>query len=265
MSGANSLGALTGGSALKMLRQLAQSRHNQRKSPYFTAEGLRCCTEALQRRPEWVEAAVFSDSACQSAAGLLAQAQQLGCEIQRVSDGEFSRLACTDAPQGVLCLMRKPTQPPPSLLPTPCTIILDQVREPGNFGTILRTAWAAGIESVWYTAGSADPWSPKVVRSGMGAQFALSLCRFDSLAAAAEAHSKLGGTRVWCAMLEAPVTLFDPEFITAGAAIVLGNEANGVTDPSVGEAVTIPMPGAAESLNVAQAATLLIYEALRRQ
>ena len=160
--------------------------------------------------------------------------------------------------------MSKPETTQPTALPHPCTMILDQVREPGNFGTILRTAWATGVKAVWTTAGSADPWSPKVIRSGMGAQFAVQVHQFPSLAAAIETHRALGGGEVWCAMMSSDVTLFSPEFNPAGGAIVMGNEANGVSQPELGRAVTIPMPGDAESLNVAQAATLLLYEALRR-
>ncbi|MBR6470155.1 MAG: RNA methyltransferase [Victivallales bacterium] len=252
---------------LKRLRHFSASRHNQRKAPFFVVEGLRCCREALARRPQWLEAAVMAEDVVQTAPGAaFAQAAQAaGVTPEVVSPGEFAALAMTEGPQGMLCVMRKPAAAPPTTLDHTCTLILDQVREPGNVGTILRTAWSVGLSQVWLAGGCAEPWSPKVIRGGMGAQFALTCHSFADLAEAVAHFRLLGGTRVWCAMMRADTTLFSSEFAPCGAALVLGNEGNGIAHPEVGEAVTIPMPGQAESLNVAQAATLLLYEALRRQ
>ena len=252
---------------LKRLRQFSASRHNQRKSPFFVVEGLRCCREALTRRPQWLEAAVVAEDVLASSSGeaFWKDSQSAGIVPEVISAAEFADLAMTEGPQGMLCLMRKPSPEVPTALDDTCTLILDQVREPGNVGTILRTAWSIGLTQVWLTNGSADPWSPKVIRSGMGAQFALTFHHFADLPTAVEQFRALGGGRVWCAMMQAQTTLFSSEFTPHGAALVLGNEGNGITHPEVGEAVTIPMPGQAESLNVAQAATLLLYEALRRQ
>ena len=253
-------------SLAKVLRQLAASRHNRHKSPYFVAEGLRCCREAMTRRPRWLRSVVLSDGAAEeSALEAAALARQAGVVPETVPESEFAQYAQTEGTQGVLCLLEKPEARAPEVLSPVCTLVMDQVREPGNFGTILRTAWAAGLTQVWYTSASADPWSPKVVRSGMGAQFALEMHCFPDLPAAVSAFRSLGGNEVWCAMMEARTTLFSPDFSPAGAALVVGNEGNGITCPEVGRAVTIPMPGHAESLNVAQAATLLLFEALRRR
>ena len=252
---------------LKRLKQFATSRHNQRKAPFFVVEGLRCCMEALTRRPQWVEAVLLADDISETPNGReFAQvASQVGISPDLISTNEFAQLAMTEGPQGMLCVMRKPEIATPTHLDQTCTLILDQVREPGNVGTILRTAWSIGLSQVWFTEGSADPWSPKVIRSGMGAQFAVNVHLFSDLPSAVQCFQNLGGHQVWCAMMHAPVTLFSPDFTPSGAALVLGNEGHGISQPELGEAVTIPMPGQAESLNVAQAATLLLYEALRRQ
>jgi len=249
----------------KLLRQLATSRHNRRKALCFVAEGLRCCREAVAKRPNWLKAMLLSEEAApEAAAEMTALAAEAGVVPERLPERAFAAYAQTEGPQGILCLLEKPAETTPKTLSPVCTLIMDQVREPGNFGTILRTAWAAGLTQVWYTSASADPWSPKVVRAGMGAQFALELHRFDDLPAATECYRQLGGRRVWCAMMAATTTLFSDDFAPCGAALVVGNEGNGVSVPEVGEAVTIPMPGHAESLNVAQAATLLLFEAIRR-
>ena len=132
-------------------------------------------------------------------------------------------------------------------------------------GTILRTAWAIGLTQVWLVKGGADPFAPKVVRAGMGAQFALSLPYIDSLADAANCFKSLGGKQFWVTLPQADISLFDEQkFSFEKSALVIGNEANGVSDPSLGESVTIPMPGHAESLNAAQAATVFLCEAVRR-
>ena len=252
---------------LKHLRQFATSRHNQRKAPFFVVEGLRCCQEALTRRPQWVEAVILADDIAETPNGrdFAELSRQAGIAPDFISAGEFAQLAMTEGPQGMLCVMRKPETTTPTCLDSTCTLILDQVREPGNVGTILRTAWSIGLSQVWFTEGSADPWSPKVIRSGMGAQFAINVHSFPDLPNAVRHFHELGGECVWCAMMQSPVTIFSNDFTPSGSALILGNEGHGISQPELGKAVTIPMPGQAESLNVAQAATLLLYEALRRQ
>lgn len=253
-------------SLVKLLRSLAAGRHNQRKSPWFVAEGLRCCREAWERQPKWLECALFSHEAAAAGAGsqLAASLAAAGVPVEFCTPGEFAGFALTEGPQGVLLVMRKPEVRVPRELDALCTVVLDRVQESGNFGTILRTAWALGLRQVWATAGSADVWSPKVVRTGMGAQFALAVHYFPDLAAAVECYRKLGGQQVWCAVMDAPVSVFSERFTPAGAALVLGNEGNGISAPELGMGVTVPMPGHAESLNVAQAATVLLFETLRR-
>lgn len=251
---------------LKRLRQFAASRHNQRKASFFVVEGLRCCLEALTRRPQWVEAVILADDVAATSNGrdFSESSQRAGITPDIISASEFAQLAMTEGPQGMLCVMRKPEETTPTCLDSTCTLILDQVREPGNVGTILRTAWSIGLSQAWFTEGSADPWSPKVIRSGMGAQFALAVHSFPDLSSAVKCFQDLGGKRIWCAMMQSPVTIFSNDFTPSGSALVLGNEGHGISHPELGKAVTIPMPGQAESLNVAQAATLLLYEALRR-
>lgn len=250
----------------KEIRHYSQSRHNQRKADFFVVEGLRVSEEFLRRRPDWVSGALFSDDFSGSPDGVRLSRSLgfLGVLPEICSRGDFSQLSMTEGPQGVMLVLRKPSSGFRPRLSSPCVLILDQVQEPGNVGTILRTAGAAGLEQVWLTSGSADPWSPKVVRSGMGAQSVVEPCIFEDLESAVAAFRGLGGRDVWCAMMESDVTLFDASFSPCGSAIVVGNEGNGITRPDVGRAVTIPMPGHAESLNVAQAATLLLFEALRR-
>jgi TrmH family RNA methyltransferase len=135
----------------KILSQL-RNRHGRRKSEFFAAEGLRACTEAVARRPEWFEFAMGSRSFLEGDAGrdLAARLQALasGAGLVRLDDQDFAALAATENPQGVLCVLRRPDMGLPDAVMDPFVLVLDQVREPGNLGTILRTAWAVGLRSV---------------------------------------------------------------------------------------------------------------------
>ena len=244
------------------------NRHQRKKQPFFTAEGLRVCREAVTRRPEWVKLALMTDAFAATAAGqaFLEDCRLRGVRSETVADNVFEPLVETETPQGVLCLCDRPPYVPAEALPKPFTLILDRVAEPGNVGTILRTAWAVGLRTIWLIKGGAEPYAPKVIRAGMGAQFALSFVSFDSLAEAKEALLALGGKQLWCTEETAEITVFDEErFTLVDSGLVIGNEANGISDTTLGTPVTIPMPGNAESLNVAQATTVFLFEAVRRK
>lgn len=251
----------------KQLRML-QSRHGRRKSDLFLVEGVRCCTEALQRRPEWLDVVLVSRDLARTEDGqrlkTLAAEAVTADKINVLSGDEMAALSDTRTPQGICCVMRRPEPGPPSQLADPFALVLDRVREPGNMGTILRTAWAAGLTHVWLTEGCVDPFSPKVVRAGMGAHFALDLVRADTLGHAGDVLASCGAAPLYLAVPSGGISCFDDGFDLGGSAVVIGNEADGIADLSLGPHVSIPMPGHAESLNVSQAATILIFEGVRR-
>lgn len=251
----------------QLLTQL-QSRHGRRKSDLFVAEGLRACSEALARQPRWLEAVVCTTGFAAGAAGcaLLGQVRAAAADagVAEVAEPEFETFASTENPQGVLCLLRRPDTRPPAQVTDPFVLVLDRIREPGNLGTILRTAWAVGLQSVWLTEGSADPYEAKVVRAGMGAHFGLRLVQAGSLSVVREQLAERGRQPLYLTVPRAALSCFDPGFSLAQAALVIGNEATGIADLDLGPQVAIPMPGAAESLNAAQAATVLLCDAVRR-
>jgi TrmH family RNA methyltransferase len=249
----------------QVLTQL-QSRHGRRKSDLFVAEGLRACSEALARQPQWLEAMVCTASFAEGVVGrgLLERARTAAATVAQVSEQEFEALASTENPQGVLGVLRRPDTSVPAQVTDPFVLVLDRLREPGNLGTILRTAWAVGLSSVWLTEGSADPFEAKVVRAGMGAHFSLRLVQAGSLTAVREQLAERGRQPLYLTVPRAGLSCFDPAFGLLRAALVIGNEATGIADLGLGPHVTIPMPGAAESLNAAQAATVLLFDAVRR-
>ncbi len=245
----------------------AQARHGRRKHGVFIAEGIRCCAEGLVRQPEALLLAVCGQGFADSADSPHFRALAVGANqpLDVLPDREFDELTATENPQGILCLFQNlPEAPALAVLPKPFVLVLDRVAEPGNLGTILRTAWAVGLPEVWCTGGTTDPFGPKAIRAGMGAQFAVVQREFAGLAEIEMELVRLGGGPLWCSVPRGGVDCFSAEFALAGGALVIGNEATGIAVGPGQALVTIPMPGQAESLNAAQAATILLFEAVRR-
>ncbi len=240
----------------QMLRQL-RTRHGRRKAEHCLVEGVRCCREMLALRPDLVEFAVC-------AASFAAAGELPGLTMVRVSDDAFRAWSSTLASQGVLLVARRPELPSATAPARPWLPILDRVADPGNVGTILRTVRAAGIAEVWLTSGAADPFGDKVIRAAMSAQFALAIREFRSLAEAVAEFRRCGGGTVYRTDCHGGESLYAVDELFAGSAIVFGSEAEGVGEVFGARAVTIPMPGGGESINVAQAATVFCAEFLRR-
>jgi TrmH family RNA methyltransferase len=154
---------------------------------------------------------------------------------------------CSDAPEGNFIL------------------VLDQIGDPGNFGTMARTLLAVGGSELWITKGTVDPWCDKAIRSGMGAQFALNIRRFEDLDAMAVFAAKHGFSKIFYADPHRGENCFVCPDLYEKSLIIIGGEANGSASlPCGSRSVRIPMPGDYESLNAAQAATVLLVEHARR-
>ena len=245
----------------KLLRLLGNlsNRHYRKKTGLSLVEGLRCCREASLHIPDAIRYYFCTEAFASSSSFISLPSPKPSV----LSDAQFSALSETESPQGVIFIITTPVLSQASTLSHPFTLILDNVSDPGNMGTILRTAWAVGLEAVWLVKGSCDPFSPKCLRSGMGAQFSLVINVFESLSEAVSMARALGTSEVWCTLPGSGISIYDPCFFLANSTLIIGNEANGISIPSIGRAVTIPMPGHAESLNAAQAATIFLVDSLR--
>ncbi|MDD7984428.1 RNA methyltransferase [Lentisphaera marina] len=229
-----------------------KTRGGRRKSEYFLCEGKRCCEEALKYSPELIAYCVVD---CES---------HLTDSIEHeyvLTSSELAELSLTENPQGILMLMKRPPKLESVDELKPFVLVLDGVAEPGNMGTILRTALAVGLKKVVLTAGTVDPYNAKAVRSGMGAQFRLQFIYINSLADLASDYPE---NNFWLTSPRAETSIYSKEFDLAESFLVFGEEGDGIQDFSVGDRVNIPMPGDTESLNVAQAATLFLFEGVRR-
>ena len=182
--------------------------------------------------------------------------------VYTVPDKEFNELSLTENAQGIFIVADRPVYSRPAYS-DPFVLVLDGLQEPGNMGTILRTALSVGLREIILTKGTVDPFNPKAVRSGMGAQFRQTFSQFESLSEAAEELTKLG-KKVWLTSPHDGISCYDDEFDLSDSALVLGEEGGGISDFSTGTPTMIPMPGGVESLNVAQAATIYLFEGVRR-
>lgn len=249
---------------VKAVRALSRRSVRQRVGR-FLAEGPQTVREAVRWAATDVVDIYATEPAAQRYAAELAEARAAGIHVHAVAPEVLAAMVETDAPQGLLAVCRVPDSPHdaldrilsgrPRLL-----VLLTHVRDPGNAGTVIRVADAVGADAVLVSDASVDPYGPKVVRSTAGSIFHLPVLTGLPVAAtlaALRAH----GIRSLAADGTAELTL--PEVDLKGPhAWVLGNEAWGL-DAAVraecDEVVRVPIPGQAESLNLAMAATVCLY------
>jgi TrmH family RNA methyltransferase len=186
--------------------------------------------------------------------------------VVRVTASVLQALSDTTTPQGVVAVAEMTD--PPGALPqgTDLVVVLDQIRDPGNAGTLLRCAAAAGAGAAVFTRGSVDPYSPKTVRAAAGALFRIAVVRDAPLPEAARMLAD-AGLRLVGADASAPAA-YDSLDYTGAVAFVVGNEAWGIEAGHrdlLDDVVGIPMPGDAESLNAAIAGAILLFEAVRQR
>jgi len=181
-----------------------------------------------------------------------------GSDVFVLGTGVIERVASTEAPQPMLAVVRIPTRTF-DLATAAFVLVADRIADPGNLGTILRSAEAAGVDAVVLTAGSVDPFNPKVVRASAGSLFRVPVLE----ATLASVHA--GGLRTIGTSSHHGIAHTQTD-LTGRIALVVGNEARGLPDDAeVDEWVTIRHHGRGESLNVAMAATVLCFEAARQR
>ncbi|MCK5845259.1 MAG: RNA methyltransferase [Victivallales bacterium] len=234
-----------------------RSSHGRRKSPLRLCEGVRACLELVTSAPELVRFAVRDES-------FTPEPPLDSLEFSVVSNAEFAKLAGTVSPQGVLLLVEPPPISGAFELCDPFAVVLDGVADPGNMGTVIRTMRAVGLRQLFLTDGSADPFSPKCVRSGMAAQFAMEIRKFASLADVVRELRGNGVGRFWRCDPHKGASLFEADDVFQNSVVILGSEASGSDELPGTEPLTLPMPGGYESINVAQAATVVLFDAVRR-
>lgn len=249
---------------VKAAAELKQKKYRQQQG-LFLAEGLRTVEEAVHSKT--VVSIFYTAIDDDRTRCVLEEAAAQQLKLYCVSDAVMKKIADTDTPQGIIAVCKVQDVTLDKLLSKgEMLLVLDRVGDPGNLGTMLRTADAAGIGGVVLLKGCVDIYAPKTVRSSMG-----SLFHVPVVSGVAEdefiAEAKDAGYELLVTSLEGADNLYKAD-LGGRIAFVMGNEAGGVSASLLERAdkrVFIPMAGRAESLNVAMAAGIVMFEALRRR
>lgn len=248
-------------SKVKLVRALLGRVKERREANAFIVEGVRLVEEAVNSN--WnVELALYDETL--SDRGLL-QVERLksqGNDVELVSTSVMKSLSETKTPQGILAVLQFSSLPIPD---RPNFILIpDQIRDPGNLGTLLRSAAATGVQAVLVPPETTDAFAPKVVRSGMGAHFRLPIHsltweQIEQTSTSANLQmyvADMDGTSCWETDLRQPVGL------------IVGGEAEGVSEQArefAHQKISIPMAGNVESLNAGVAGSVLMFEVVRQR
>ncbi|MBE6725158.1 MAG: RNA methyltransferase [Ruminococcaceae bacterium] len=235
----------------------------------FLAEGVKLVRDALDARFPMREALISRDAAERSsdAVGLATEAARRGIAVTLLSDPAFEKISTEKAPQGIIAVLELPSEGEGDFdrwAAGKRLFMLDEIRDPGNLGTILRSAEALGVEGV-ILSGCADPYQPKAVRAAMGTLFRLPLWITDD-GAGCVLRLKSAGRRVLAAALGGDDLILGEFEPLAGDCPVIGNEGHGISQSVLTAAdgcLRIPMEGRAESLNASAAAACILWEYFR--
>ena len=244
---------------LKLVRALLGRAKERREANAFVVEGVRLVEEAVKANWQF-QFVLFSDGLSERGKELVKTLTANQIEVEETSGDLLQNLSETETPQGILAVL------PLSNLPIPDSpnfvLIPDQIRDPGNLGTLLRTAAAAGVQAALLPPETTDAFAPKVLRAGMGAHFRLpihSMIWDEIREQIKDLHiylADMNGRTCWETDLRQPL------------ALIIGGEAEGASEEArklTAQKIAIPMPGNIESLNAGVAGSVLMFEVLRQR
>ena len=250
--------------SVQQAARLLSSAAFRQEQGMFLAEGARLCRDAV-RSGLAVPAAYFTAKALEKYPAYAEEIRQAAQTVYVVEPHVAGLLSDTKSPQGIFCVCRIPGLPEGLPPQARAALALENMQDPGNLGTVLRTAEALGVDGVVLGGACCDPFGPKALRASMGAVFRLPVLVEMDLPCALERWGRQG----WRTMAAVPDTGAIPVTqadFSQPALVVVGNEGNGLTPETLqvcGERVTIPMRGRAESLNAASSAAILLWEMMR--
>ena len=246
-------------SKIKLVRALLGRAKERREAGAFVVEGVRLVEEAANR--DWrFEIVLYDESLSGRGMLLVERLKSNGMEVEQVSPSLMKSISETETPQGIIAVLQTSDLPIPNSLDF--ILIPDQIRDPGNLGTLLRTAAAAGVQAVFLPPETTDAFAPKVVRSGMGAHFRLPI-HWMSWEVIRERVmdmqvylADMDGRSYWETNLRQPL------------ALIIGGEAEGASEEArklTTHKISIPMSGDIESLNASVAGSVLMFEVVRQR
>jgi RNA methyltransferase, TrmH family len=253
---------------IKLVRALLGRAKERREANAFVVEGVRLIEEAVSSNWEF-QFVLYDETLSERGKSLVEGLRSLGVDVEMVSESLMKSLSETETPQGLIAILgckQLPTLAPGAsagVTNSPdFVVILDQIRDPGNLGTLLRSAAATGVQAVLLPPETTDAFAPKVVRSGMGAHFRLPIrsMTWEEIKAQTKGLqiylADMDGQSYWETDLRQPV------------ALIIGSEAEGASDEArklAIQKVSIPMAGTVESLNAGVAGSVLMFEVVRQR
>jgi TrmH family RNA methyltransferase len=246
---------------IKLVRTLLGRAKERREAGAFLAEGVRLVEEAVNSNWEF-RFVLFDETLSELGMLNVKRLTLLGVECEEVSPSLMKSLSDTETSQGILAVLPFTQLPIPNY-PT-FLLIPDQIRDPGNLGTLIRSADAAGVDAVLIPPETTDAFAPKVVRAGMGAHFRLPILsmRWDEIAQVGKSAglqvllADMYGESFWEADLRPPL------------ALIVGGESEGASEQArqlASQRISIPMAGKTESLNAAVAGSVLMFDVMRQR
>lgn len=275
---------------IKLVRALLGRAKERREADAFVVEGVRLMEEAVNSKWE-IRYALYDESLSERGRSLVERLTSTGVDVEEVSASVMKSMSETETPQGILAVLQFTKSPIPSLLNF--ILIPDQIRDPGNLGTLLRSAAATGVQAVLIPPETTDAFAPKVLRSGMGAHFkvpihAMGWDEIEGLVSASHQTQQEDSNREDSSFL---IDKSDPSGAThphhmqvliadmngsscwetdlrQPVALIIGSEAEGASESArrlASGKISIPMSGMMESLNAGAAGSVLMFEVVRQR
>ena len=248
-------------SKIKLVRSLMGRAKERREAGMFVVEGVRLVEEAV--KGDWrLETVLYDESLSERGKSLVSSLKSKSVEVEEISADLMKSLSETETPQGILAILQFSQLPIPNNLNF--ILIPDQIRDPGNLGTLLRSAAATGVQAVLIPPETTDAFAPKVLRAGMGAHFRVPIREMGW----EELHDvcKLAGSQVLVADMEGK-SCWEMD-LKQPLALIVGGEAEGASDEArklAHQRISIPMAGDVESLNAGVAGSVLMFEVVRQR
>lgn len=242
----------------KEIKKLKEKKYRIKSNKYLI-EGLRFVEEAIKSKVS-IDSIIFTESFKEKNPELFLKINE-NIKLIQMNEALLKQLCSTENPQGIVGVINMQNK---ELKSGKLVVLVDKVQDPGNMGTIIRTAHAAGAAGIVMTKGTVDIYNDKTLRSTMGSIFYIPIVEDDSLDFVKSLKKE--GYKLVVSSLQGKNNFFE-ENLQGKVMIAVGNEGNGVSDKVYDIAdikVKIPMPGEAESLNVAVATSIMVYEKIRQ-
>lgn len=249
---------------IKHIKKLKDKKYRDNSQEYVI-EGIKLVAEAIQEKAKIKQIVICEE--CEKTSSI---PKELMYDIAKeeciyVTEKVFKSITEVATPQGILAIIEKNNQESQINYEEDIIVVLDDVQDPGNLGTILRTVDSIGLTQILVSKGTADCYNPKVVRSTMGAIFRVKVIECEDLSKTLK-EIKKHKFKIMVSSLQTENSIYDVDY--KKKAIIVGNEANGVEEKIqelADEKIKIPMLGKTESLNVSVATGIILYEAVRRK